>query len=104
MRTSISIQTYLLSQPQGLDNDSNFFSVNNLGFSNNTSGQNTGSQKIPYNNNLQMGYLQQNNNNNNFDYYRNNNNLMEMNENMNAFMGNKGGHMKNQMYQPPQQE
>jgi len=105
MRISISIKSYLLSQQQGLDNDSNFFLGNNLAFSNNTSGQNAGVQKMNYNNNAQMGYFQQNNNNNNnFDYYRNNNNYMEMNDNMNAFISNKGGHIKNQMYQPPQQE
>jgi|LauGreDrversion4_2_1035121.scaffolds.fasta_scaffold415408_2 hypothetical protein len=64
-------------------------------------------QKNAYsNNNSQIGYSQQNNNN--FDYYRNNNNnnnFMELNENVNpVYMGNKPNPMKNQMYQPPQQE
>jgi hypothetical protein len=102
-----SIQISLLSQLQGLDNDNSFYPVNNLNFNNNMGGNtnNISMQKNPYsNNNSQVGYSQQSNNN--FDYYRNNNNnFMELNENVNpVYMGNKPNPIKNQMFQPPQQE
>lgn len=100
-----SIEISLPSQLQGLDNDNNFYPVNNMNLNNNNIiGNNMTMQKNPYNNNLQMGYQQQNNNN--FDYYRNNNNsFMEVNESLNPiYMGNKQNPVKNQMYQTPQQE
>lgn len=100
-----SIEISLPSQLQGLDNDNNFYPVNNMNLNNNNIiGNNMTMQKNPYNNNLQMGYQQQSNNN--FDYYRNNNNsFMEVNESLNPiYISNKQNPVKNQMYQTPQQE